>query len=152
MKISGSYIERYLYNILAWFIPGGIIIIVYEKESYLIVIFSIVFISVLFWLIDTIRVRRRKAKSLILNNGIYIDKEFIDIITIQEIIPIVDKSTRMTFRSINFILIDGRTLVVLDRCYNLIESFTKKYSKTARKLIEVYPELKEKIKDIKVIY
>ena len=154
MRLSGSYLDRLLYNILPVTIFAGLIFYFTKPNTqFFFAIEALIGISITYWILDTIIIytKFKKPKQLKINEGcLFINQEKINPTDIDKVTPLNDRRARWLFEMIELKLKDGRTFMFIDKPQTIISIFNRE-SQTITRLIKEYPELKTKIKSEKYI-
>ena len=141
MRISSSYWERLLYNVLP--IPLIIAVVSVIDGAYEYVIVCTI-ITLILWLIDTLIIYYKfNPKALFISKStIKIGKEIINHCDIESIGKVKDYRQKWSFTIIKLYLTNGKYYFILPkRKFKLFDS----YSKTLDKLLIAQPLLKAKI-------
>lgn len=147
MRISGSYTDRLLINILPWVALVSVIIHFTNTNDFKQTAIVFFITSVALWLMDTLIIffKFKKPKTLKLDTSLYWGERVILPKDIFRIRPLTDKRYRWSFHMIEFGLSDGTTFFVIDKPNHFVAEILGKPSKTLKKLMEKFPELDEKI-------
>lgn len=150
MRLSGTYFDRLLFNVLPWTIFGGIVIYSTKRDNNIFVlIYAMAITTAALWTIDTIIIytKFKKPKSLRIDNGeLLLGDEEINSKDIEEITSLTDNRLKWSFKMLQLRLKDGRIFMVIDKPQTFIADLWNKNSKTLTKIVDEYPELKTKIR------
>lgn len=153
MQINGTYWDRLKKKILPITTIGIFPCVFLFPKKWLFLIAAFFGATLLFWAMDwmTIRLRYKKFKTLSIEDGIF---RFDDIIIkpedIEQIQPIeMMWSPAMAVEILNFYLLNGQCLKVLDKPVNFFKVTSKEPSKTVVIIINEFPQLKDKLQKTK---
>ena len=148
MRLSGTYLDRLLINVLPFTFIGSLIIHFAKKSSLEITLLLFGFTTLLFWALDSLFIFFKRLKTLRMDNGIYLDEVQVSPKDIIQIIPVSDSRRRWEFKTIKFIVKkEGsfETISVMEKPRSIIEDIMGKKSKTLGPLFEEFPELRKKL-------
>jgi hypothetical protein len=150
MRLSGTYFDRLVINVLPWTIFAAIVIS-FPGRNFNIYVFLI--LTATLWIMDTliIYIKFRKPTSLRAENALQLGSQVINPNDIFIITPVTDNRMKWSFKMIEFTFKNGSTIMVIDKPQTFIEDLMQKPSKTLKKLFEAYPELKTKLRTRKFI-
>lgn len=151
MKINGTYLDRLIWNVLPFTIFAGILLTITKGKTYIIIV---VWLTSLIWLLDCLIIYfkfKPFALKYSIENGLSFNEKEINPDKIISITPITNKRLQWTFKMIKIALKDGETFFFIDKPKSIIKELKQEKSKSLKKLIELYPELVNKIKDEEVI-
>jgi hypothetical protein len=155
-RINGTFFERFLVNYtLIYAIITALILLISGgfKDKFRIIFFSLIMTLVLLItiLIDYIKIKLKlKLSKMKISDKIYIDNKLIDFNEIKSVTPIKILQQRW---SLNIIEIEAinKNYFILDRPQMFWKLFVKKKSKSIKLIEVIYPLLKSKILDGKII-
>ncbi len=152
MLISGTYLERFFYNILPYAILNSFIVyfLLRSKEEDFSLHFYLLFctgFTFFIWIVDSIKIHLKKFKKLRISDALYFDNQEIqpsNIIAIKKIKRIGRwwpvKFIEFTIKENN----DTYTLSTLEKSVTLLQSYNR-VSRTLNLLFDRFPELQKKL-------
>lgn len=144
MRISGNYLERYIFSTLPWMLCTGLLLLTVGTPIYIIML-ALMVISLLITGIDLIGFRRYKLSTVILLNGeLLIAGKKINTDEITAIRPHSD----IAILSIVFeiYLADNSSFQFMDKPTLLYKAKNKLHSKSLDILFAEIPGLKDKLR------
>ena len=149
MRLSGTYVERLIVCILPITFIVCLLIYLTKKTSPNIVVGLFFGITLLFWIIDTLVFYFRKPKRLEVKGDIVIGRQKVNVVDIMQIRLITYKPGRYwTWEFIEFVIKQGdsfQTVNVMQKPVTIIGTFQGVDSKTLSKLLNLHPELENKV-------
>ena len=125
MRLSGTYFERLLINVLPWTVFWCLTYYFLKGEFN---IYVLLILTTALWTIDTLIIyfRFKKPKPLKANEKLWIGDESICLNDIQTITPVTDQRMKWSFKMIEISLTNGRTLMVIDKPQTFFEDLMKR--------------------------
>jgi hypothetical protein len=150
MRLSGTYFDKLILNVLPWTIFAALFIYFLKKDFN---VYVLLILTSALWLIDTliICIKFKKPKTLKISTALLLGNETLNPKNIVKITPVTDNRMKWSFKMIEFTLIDGRTFMIIDKPKTFIQDVMNKPSKTLKMLFAKYPELKSKLEATKSI-
>lgn len=145
MRISATYIDRLIWNVMPWTIGIGLVVAVPMGGDGIVLIASL---TLLYWSMDTL-VIHFKYKPISLKIGdegeMILNNEVLDPHEIASIIELHDARINWSFEMIKITLVNGMEFYFIDKPQNIVYYLLGKPSKSLRLLFKRFPHLENKL-------